>query len=282
LLEGEPSCFAADFKLPQLRRCPFDPATIDWNRSIPVGGGLDGYVWKVWFGQDGPYALKVVRSVAYLPLVYFLASPYCILTFRQFWQAEASECNNYFALQRECQNAAILQMIETQMKLATAPIVVNTNPVTKSDALHNLVAFSRERIQNQSLVTDPEVTEIPAFPRMAKCYGWLEFGRQLTRNIPRKKRAPLVHAGRVRRFMSYDKDYIAIVYEYIEEGSNNAAAVEAVDRFLWLVGFCHTDSAARNWRSGVLVDHSAIVYPRSYGWFEALYKPRKAGTLLRP
>lgn len=66
LLEGEPSCFAADFKLPRLRRCPLDPATIDWSISSCIGGGRDGYVWKVWFGDDGPYALKVVSSVAYI------------------------------------------------------------------------------------------------------------------------------------------------------------------------------------------------------------------------
>lgn len=126
-------------------------------------------------------------------------------------------------------------MIETQMKLATAPILINANPVTKGDALHNLMALSHERLQDQLQAVEPEVTQIPAFPRMAKCYGWLEFGRQLTRNIPRKKRAPLVHAGRVRRFMSYDKDYAAIVYEYIGEGSNDAAAVEAADRFSFAI-----------------------------------------------
>ncbi len=63
LLMGNPSCFAADFNLPRLRRCPLDPTTIDWNISSPIGGGMDGFVWKVWFGKNGPYALKVVSLV---------------------------------------------------------------------------------------------------------------------------------------------------------------------------------------------------------------------------
>lgn len=59
-MAGPPSCSASDFKTPRLRRCPFDLTTINWNSSSRLGGGLDGYVWKVWFGADGPYALKVV------------------------------------------------------------------------------------------------------------------------------------------------------------------------------------------------------------------------------
>lgn len=59
-MSGPPSCSAADFETPRLRRCPFDPATINWKSSSRIDGGLDGYIWKVWFGADGPYALKVV------------------------------------------------------------------------------------------------------------------------------------------------------------------------------------------------------------------------------
>ena len=60
LLEGDPSCSKANFSRPQLRKCCFNATDIDWKRSSLVGGGRDGYVWKVWFGEDGPYALKVV------------------------------------------------------------------------------------------------------------------------------------------------------------------------------------------------------------------------------
>ncbi|SPO02451.1 uncharacterized protein DNG_05124 [Cephalotrichum gorgonifer] len=148
--KGDASCTAADFRLPRLRRSRFDAADINWERSSLVGGGRDGYVWKVWFGEDGPYALKV------------------------FWDAESSECDSYFALQRECQNIAILQMIEMQMKRA-APILVYANPATKEDAIYNLLAFADEQLQKLPPVRDVEMTPIPAFPRIAKCYGWLPF-----------------------------------------------------------------------------------------------------------
>ncbi len=58
---GPPSCTAADFKKPRLRRCPFDPADLRFEARL--GGGLDGYVWKVYFGDEGLFALKVVRRV---------------------------------------------------------------------------------------------------------------------------------------------------------------------------------------------------------------------------
>lgn len=47
LMDGPPACTAADFELPRLRRCPLDE-------------GLDGCVWKVWFGDAGPFVLKLV------------------------------------------------------------------------------------------------------------------------------------------------------------------------------------------------------------------------------
>lgn len=55
---GPPSCTAADFKVPRLRRCPFDPEDLVFEARL--GGGADGCVWKVRLGQEGPFALKMV------------------------------------------------------------------------------------------------------------------------------------------------------------------------------------------------------------------------------
>lgn len=60
LMLGPPSLTAADFKMPRLRRCRFDLATVSWEARI--GGGLDGYVWKVKFGDEGPFIPKVVST----------------------------------------------------------------------------------------------------------------------------------------------------------------------------------------------------------------------------
>lgn len=58
LMLGPPSCTAQDFETPRLRQWPFDLATLSWEARID--GGLDGYVWKVRFGDQGPFILKVV------------------------------------------------------------------------------------------------------------------------------------------------------------------------------------------------------------------------------
>ncbi|KAK1762574.1 hypothetical protein QBC33DRAFT_481372 [Phialemonium atrogriseum] len=261
-MDGPPSCSEADFKTPRLRQCAFDIATINWKSSACIDGGLDGYLWKVWFGEDGPYVLKV------------------------FWDAEPPDFRHYYAVQRECQNSALLQMIEAavhQAAIESTPILVNGNPKTKDDAMANVCAFSHEGRQRQSSAGSSGVTAISSIPRMRKCYGWLRFSGQIFLKMPARLRAPTLHIDKVKRTMSADREYIAIVYEYVEEVENDPAVVEEVAAFFWLAGFSHTISpAARNWKSGVLVDLSDIVHPGGYGWHPKLYGPRKANRLLIP
>ncbi|RYP63239.1 hypothetical protein DL771_009364 [Monosporascus sp. 5C6A] len=91
--------------MPRLRRCPFNLDSMVWEAR--VDGGVDGYVWKVRFGAQGPFVLKV------------------------FWDAEAVDIPTYYAPQRECQNAALLQMMQTAVEQAAAasrPILVNRDP----------------------------------------------------------------------------------------------------------------------------------------------------------
>lgn len=60
LMKGPPRFREADLKDPRLRHCAFDPETIIFESRI--GGGKDGYVWRVKFGDEGPFVLKVVSS----------------------------------------------------------------------------------------------------------------------------------------------------------------------------------------------------------------------------
>jgi hypothetical protein len=69
LMIAPPSCTAADFELPRLRRCPFDLDNLIIEASID--GGLDGYVWKVRFGDEGPFILKMVRGRLSFLLFFF-------------------------------------------------------------------------------------------------------------------------------------------------------------------------------------------------------------------
>ncbi len=64
LMDGPPRCTEADFEMPRLRKGPVDLATIQWEKRI--GEGLDGCVWKVFFGGNGPYILKVVSVIEYV------------------------------------------------------------------------------------------------------------------------------------------------------------------------------------------------------------------------
>ncbi|KAJ3461568.1 hypothetical protein MRS44_010121 [Fusarium solani] len=218
-MTSPPSCTEQDFKLPHLRRCTFDFSTIVWE--LKLGGGLDGYVWKVWLGETGPFALNV--------------------------------------------NASIFQMIETaiaQAAIDSKPIRVLANPKTKQEARYNLFWFSDEA-RLASFPEDLEAAEITSMPRFRKCYGWLKF------------------SGEIQRSISWSKEYTAIVYEYVEEGENEEAVVEEVDRFCWLTGFSHNLSpAARNWKSRVLVDLADIIHARGYGWHEVTYKQWTADLIL--
>lgn len=59
LLIGPPTRTWKDFQHPRLRRCPIDLEDMIWDQ--PLGGGLDGYCWKVTV-DDQPYVLKMVRT----------------------------------------------------------------------------------------------------------------------------------------------------------------------------------------------------------------------------
>jgi hypothetical protein len=57
---GPTSWKVADFKVPRLRKCDFNLDSVDWERAVILGAGMDGLVWRVSFGDKGPFALKLV------------------------------------------------------------------------------------------------------------------------------------------------------------------------------------------------------------------------------
>ena len=62
-----PSVTLKNLAVPRLRKCPFDIDTIDWQRAKKLGVGADGCVYRVYFGDQGPFALKLVRLPPPLP-----------------------------------------------------------------------------------------------------------------------------------------------------------------------------------------------------------------------
>ena len=77
----------------------------------------------------------------------------------QFWDDEPVDFPTYWAPRRECQNAALFQMMQTAVEQATAasrPLLVNTKPTTWDDAVANLAAFSDEARLKQPSPADFE------------------------------------------------------------------------------------------------------------------------------
>lgn len=58
VMAGPPNLDHAAFLTPKLRRSAFDPVSLVVEKQL--GGGADGFVWRVRFGDEGPFALKVV------------------------------------------------------------------------------------------------------------------------------------------------------------------------------------------------------------------------------
>lgn len=174
-------------------------------------------------------------------------------------------------------------MIEAAIAQAAAEsrtIRVLAHPTAKRDAWHNVYCFSDEA-RTAPFPEGLEAVEITSMPRLRKCYGWLKFSGKVFEGLPLRFRAPPAKISKIQRSISPSEEYTAIVYEYIEEGENDEAVVEEVDRFCWLTGFSHNLSpATRNWKRGVLVDLSDIVNVRGYGWHEWSYKPRTADLIL--
>lgn len=61
----------------------------------------------------------------------------------------------YWAVQRECQNNALLQMIQTAIKMLDA-IHLNPDSKTLNDDIGNLHAFSREGQKGQKFKSLPQ------------------------------------------------------------------------------------------------------------------------------
>lgn len=184
----------------------------------------------------------------------------------------------------------MLQTAVEQAAAASHPILVNAKPTTWDDAVANLAAFSDEARLKQPSPADygsvppPGLRQISTMTRMKRCYGWLTIPGEVFRKLHWSLRPPQVEVNRIKRYLTPDQEYIAFVYEYVEEGENDPDTMQKAMDFFWLAGFSRTFSPLLgNWKSGVLVDLSDIVPPGGYGWQAELYEdgPGSAHILLK-
>ncbi|RWA10988.1 hypothetical protein EKO27_g4124 [Xylaria grammica] len=258
-MQGPPNHRAEDFEQPRLRKCLFLLDTIEWKSATKLGDGYDGCVWKVKFGNKGTFVLKV------------------------FWDTQPPQTRNgYFAPQRECQNAAILQMIEAALEERPIPLRYE-HPETQAQAMANMLAFSvpREEAQQQQAVGSPRAV-LSYSPPIRRCYGWLDFDGDLIKHMPYQIKPQPRKQDKPPHSMSPGNTYHAIVYEYISEDDNEPASIKALLRFFHLIGFSFTCSPRiKNWKGGRLIDGSDVVYPGGVGWNVQYYgSPRIAAALL--
>ncbi|KAK3937286.1 hypothetical protein QBC46DRAFT_267860 [Diplogelasinospora grovesii] len=247
---GSPDRSWSRFRLPLLRKCPFD-AKIEFGDIL--GYGVDGAVWKVSIGGR-PFALKV------------------------FWDNKVPEGTCYYAIQRECHNAALLQMIQSAVEESNEPIYLNPDPKTRQDAVANLHAFSDEGRRRQSFRDMPGSAQYTSTPRLRQCFGWIQVNERELFALPRRKRPPCHTVGNQVRALQQGEDYYAIVYEFVTERAAAALATAADIQhqldFFWLVGFCfvpvmHTEE----WHKfGLFIDMSDLVCPWSAGWSDRIYR----------
>ncbi|ATY62558.1 hypothetical protein CCM_08068 [Cordyceps militaris CM01] len=258
-----------DFKIPRLRRCPFDINTMTIigpvhphkyrqvvhypSKNTPdIDGGFDGYNWKVCFGDRGPFVLKV------------------------FWDQEPPEPWYYYALQRECQNVAVLQMMQAAFRLTddVGPVIVQPHPSTWDVALNNMLAFSNEHRQRnaQAIAADAAFLDhkrqLTWMPRIRRCYGWTRItGTRLDKELPPEWHPRPVTLNHKLRELQRDLTYTALIYEYIPEAPNDEAALADSLAFFRDAGFAHTlTSLARNWKGNVLIDMSDLVAACGWNW----------------
>ncbi|OAA67346.1 hypothetical protein SPI_01922 [Niveomyces insectorum RCEF 264] len=163
------------------------------------------------------------------------------------------------------------------------PVLLLPKPVTWEDAINNVFAFSEECRLKPRTADDEEEDNVEetadrrvpltSIPRATQCYGRLKFDTDtILPTIPRSLRPRVIQIEKTRRFIEPGKEHIAIVYEYVEDGENDPAAVEPFLDFMQLAGFCMTSSPhGRNWKRNMLVDFSEFIGVYSHGWHKSRY-----------
>lgn len=183
----------------------------------------------------------------------------------------------YWAVQRECQNAALLQMIRAAVESSSEPVYLKAKPKSWKDAARNLHAFSTEGRQEPRFRDAADSIPISAssLPRFRECFGWTTISGATLCNLSPKLRPHGVVLDRIKRAIWPWEEYYAIFYEFISSDEQPAGEatglVQAQIDFLWRAGFCMIERRRVNWRGGVLLDMADFVSPWHLEWEPVLY-----------
>ncbi|KAG6091817.1 hypothetical protein E4U31_007204 [Claviceps sp. LM219 group G6] len=251
--ESAAACAWRDFQKPRLGR-------FTHQRSIRftklLGWGEDGIVWRVRIDSK-TYALKI------------------------FWDIEP-RILNYFAFERECQNASLLAKMRFAIENSGDSIWLHPNPKTHREGVYNLHAFSDEGRSRQRYRDMPDAVKYSAPPRLRECYGWTLISGEEIWSMPKPLRPPIIRLGqhgRDYRLFFRPQQYYAIVYEYIphSEAGLNVDVVQPQLDFFQLGGWCLAPIKRNNWGGdGILLDMSDTISPFQIQWHRWLYSRRRA------
>ncbi|OIW30771.1 hypothetical protein CONLIGDRAFT_573333 [Coniochaeta ligniaria NRRL 30616] len=247
---GSPDRSWHRFRHPLLRKCPFE-AEMKFGRVL--GYGMDGAVWKVSIGGR-IFALKV------------------------FWDNTVPESDYYYAIQRECHNGALLQMIQSAVQESDEPIYLHPNPKTWRETVANLQAFSDEGRQRQRFGDMAGAVQYNSTPRIRECFGWTTVNESQLSALPRGGRPPCFTVRNQWRALKEGQDHFAIVYEFIPERAGDALATAADIQpqldFFWLAGFAFApEMRTEEWHKfGLFMDMCDLKCPWAVGWSELAHR----------
>lgn len=99
----------------------------------------------------------------------------------------------------------------------------------------------------------------------------MKFSSQELFSLPRNLRAGIIAIDRQKRHLLPDKDYYAVVYEYIPNDMTplDDTATQEVFDFFWSSGFTSMDIREENWLGGIVLDMASFINPVSCSWSRA-------------
>ncbi|KAH7184195.1 hypothetical protein DER44DRAFT_710179 [Fusarium oxysporum] len=267
--EGDPPMSWDDFKHPKLRKFHGNIALDQF-----IGKGTDGIVIKARDKhRDHPLAIKVFYFNNQPPPIgarpaFTMSNPMDPQNPLRNKQCQAQHYKGaprYWAFKRECTNMALLEKIDTSLRLAGdsgREILLNLEPTSAREAYQNLKSFSTEACDQK-----PEAGKLKPFRpkvRINPCHGWTQLSGAAING----------HTQEPSAFQDKEQ-YFAIVYDFVHEGQLEAKNIINQLNFFHIAGFLIVQLNLENWLStGVLVDFSDIV-PLHAGrewWRERDYK----------
>ncbi|KPM35936.1 hypothetical protein AK830_g10644 [Neonectria ditissima] len=239
---GDPSLDWEEFKHPKLRRFPRHS---DINLGRFIGRGVDGLVIKARLrGSEDCVAVKIVsgqltakvrlKSLTLCRLQFefnhqpppidaepyvHIPDPLYELRYRRKFQPRPPRppLKVYWPFERECMNAALLEMIQASLQDAAKNnkhIHLNPSPKTRNDALKNLRAFSTYHSSHQEGKSD-NLTPFSPNVRINGCRGWTQFqGHDINNHLIATRAECCLD-------LKDEETYYAIVYDYVSKGDRN-------------------------------------------------------------